>query len=92
MRSQGVVVLAPLLEQYPGLFQREENLTIEQLISELAIESFIVSILLRTSAFDEESLHNDPFKPFPQGYSDKLWTIVGLYGARLGMEIGWFPF
>ena len=57
-------MLTPLLDQYPGLFHRAENLAIEQLISELAVEAFIVSILPWASWFDEEGLHTDPLKPF----------------------------
>lgn len=65
MRPHRIVVLAPLFDQCPGLFQRAEYLAIEQLVSELAIEAFIVSILPRTSWFDEEGLYADPLKPFP---------------------------
>ena len=69
-------MLAPVFDQRPGLFHRAENLPVEQLVSELAVEAFIVSILPRTSWFDKERLHADLFKPFPQGHGDKLWTIA----------------
>ena len=65
MRPHGIVVLAPLFDQCLRLFQRAENFTIEQLISELAIEAFIVPVLPWASWFDEERLHADPFKPSP---------------------------
>lgn len=82
MRPHGIVVLTPLFDEYPGLFQRAEYLAIEQLVSELAVEAFIVSILPWASWFDEEGLHADPLKPFAQGQSDKLRTIVGSNVSR----------
>ena len=69
-------MLTPLFDQYPGLLQRAENLPVEQLVPELAIEAFIVSILPWAAWFDKERLHADPLKPFPQGHGDKLWTIA----------------
>jgi len=69
-------MLAPVFDQRPGLFHRAENLPVEQLVSELTVEAFIVSILPRTSWFDKECLQPNPLKPFSQGHGDKLWTIV----------------
>ena len=77
MRPHRIIVLAPLFDEYSGLFQRAENLRVEQLVSELAVKAFIVSILPWASRFGEEHLHADPLKPFAQGRRDKLWAILG---------------
>ena len=63
MRPYRIVMLTPLFDPYPSLFHRAENFPIEQLVSELAVEAFIVPVLLRTAGFDEEGLHADPLKP-----------------------------
>ena len=78
-------MLTPLLDQCLGLFHRAENLPVEQLVSELAVEAFIVPVLPWATWLDKEGLHADPFKPFAKGYCDKLWTIVGSDIARHAM-------
>ena len=76
MRPHRIVVLTPLFDQRLRLFQRAEYLSIEQLVSEFAVEAFIVSILPGTARFDEECLHTDPLKPFAKDYCDKLRAIA----------------
>ena len=54
MRPDSVVLSAPVLDQNLSLFERAEDLNIEQTISELAVEAFTVSILPRAAGFDEQ--------------------------------------
>jgi hypothetical protein len=37
----GVVVVAPLLDQHPGRVQRVEDLSIEQLVPEFSVETLV---------------------------------------------------
>lgn len=55
-------MLTPLLDQCPGLFHRAENLTVKQLISELAVEAFIVPV---RPAIDPRSIAS---RSHPMGY------------------------
>jgi hypothetical protein len=45
--SDGVVVFSPTFDQYLGLLQAVEDLSIEQLVPELPVEALIVSVLPR---------------------------------------------
>ena len=63
MRTHRTLVLAPLLDQYPGLFQRAENFTIERLVPDFAVEAFIASVLPWATWLDEQRLHTDPGPP-----------------------------
>ena len=52
VRPDGVVVDAPLLDDHLCFSQRVEDLSVQQLIAQLAVEGFAVAILPR----DEEML------------------------------------
>ncbi len=45
MRPDGIVMVSPALNENLGFAERGEDLTVKQLISELAIKALIVSIL-----------------------------------------------
>jgi hypothetical protein len=47
VRALGVVGDAPALDQHAGLGQGMEDLAIEQLVAQLAVEAFVVAILPR---------------------------------------------
>ena len=47
VRSHGVVMPSPLFDQHRCLPQRVEDLAIQQLVPEFAVEAFIVSVLPR---------------------------------------------
>ena len=40
-----IVVAPPLLDQHFGLLQRVEDLAVEQLVPELAVEALVVAVL-----------------------------------------------
>ena len=56
---EGIVLLPPPFDNHLGLFKSIENLPVENLISELSIERFVVSILPRAARLDEQSLDCD---------------------------------
>ena len=45
MGSEGVVMLAPSLDQHFGFPQRVEDLHVEELVSELRVEALVVAVL-----------------------------------------------
>jgi hypothetical protein len=53
----------PALDQHLRLAKRGEDFHIQQLVAQLGIEAFIVSILPRTARLDIERLHPDPAEP-----------------------------
>ena len=50
-----VVVMAPALDENLGFEEGVEDLAIEKLIAQFAVEAFIVAILPRASGLDKES-------------------------------------
>ena len=65
-------MLPPTLDEHLGFEQRVEQLAVEQLIAELAVEGFDVAIFPMTSWFDEQCL-----------YFDALKSIANLVGGEL---------
>ena len=54
--SDRIVVVAPLTDDDLGFFQAVEDLTVQQLVTQLAVEAFAVAVLLRTTRFNVERL------------------------------------
>ncbi len=69
-------MVAPALDQYFGLLQRVEDLRIQQLVPELAVEAFVVSVLPRAAGLDVERLHPDPPQPVTYGDDRELGSVV----------------
>ena len=63
MRSNGIVMLPPALDQHLRLAKRGEDFHIEQFVAQLGIEALIVSVLPRTARLDIECSHADPAEP-----------------------------
>ena len=82
MRSDGVVVFAPALDQHFGLAQRHEYLTIQKLVSELRVQALAIAILPWASRFYVERLDADPAEPLPHIDRDKFWAIAHQELAR----------
>ena len=76
MRPDGVVVLAPMLDQHLGLLEGVEDLTVEQLIPKLPVEALVVAVLPGAPWLDIEGLHIDPSEPFPNSFGGELRAIV----------------
>ena len=60
MRHESVVLLPSPFNKHLGLFEGIENLPIENVISQLSIEGFVVSILPGAARLDKEGLNPDP--------------------------------
>ena len=76
MGSPGVVVDAPFLDDLLGFLKAVEDLAIEQLVSQLAIEGFAISVLPRRSGLDVKALAAQSRQPLPQHLRNHLRTIV----------------
>ena len=75
--SDRVVVMPPLLDEHLGLLQGIEDLSIEQLVAELAVEALVVSVLPGAAGLDIEGLDADPAEPGPYRIGSELSPIVG---------------
>src|SRR5271169_6707323 len=75
--SDGVVVDAPALCQHSDLFHRVEDLSIEELISELGVEALAVAVLPGRAGFDIQRLCSCVCQPLSQILGDELRAIVG---------------
>jgi len=58
LRSRRVVFLAPLFDEYLSFLEGVEDLSIQQFVSELPIETFTVSVLPGTAGFDVQGLYS----------------------------------
>ena len=56
--------------------QRVEDLTVEELVSELAVEALVVAVLPRTAGFDEERLPTDSGQPSWYELGRELRAVV----------------
>ena len=74
--SFGVVVFPPLFDQGVWCSQAVEHLAVQELIPELRIEAFAISVLPWTALFDVRRLCADGLDPILDGLSNKIWSIV----------------
>ena len=59
MKSLGVVVYWPLFDDDGCLFEAVEDLSVEVLVPEFAIEGLVIAVLPGTAGFDEQGLNTD---------------------------------
>ena len=76
MRSNGVVVLPPLLDHDLCLVQAVEDFSVEQLVAQLPVERFAVAVLPGAAGGDVGSLGADRGDPVAQGDGDELRAVV----------------
>ena len=74
-----VVVPSPLLNDDPGFIEAVEDLSVEQFISEPAVEALTVSVLSRAAWFDISRLRSNSCNPLSYGLSDELRAVVRPY-------------
>ena len=67
MGSDGIVLAPPLLDQHGRLRQRVEDLPVQQLVPELAVEALVVAVLPRAARLDKERLLGDAALPAGMG-------------------------
>ena len=76
MRPDGVVVIAPSLDQHLRLRQIIEDFPIQQPFLELAVEALVVAVLPRRAALDVVRLHADTRQPVPHLLCGELAAII----------------
>src|SRR5690606_10647540 len=76
VRAERVVVVSPATDQDFSFAHGVEDLPVEHLVAQLAIEALVVAVLPWRAGLDVERLHADPAKPFPHNIGGKLRAIV----------------
>ena len=74
--SDGIVQPPPLLDEYSGLGQCVEDLPVQELISQLAVEALVVAVLPRTARLDEQRLDAAPGQPASNELRRELRPVV----------------
>ena len=60
MRSDGVVVLAPLLDDDTCLLEAVEDFSVEALVAQLSVEGLAIAVLPRAAGLVAPSFANQP--------------------------------
>ena len=76
MGSDGIVQPPPLLDEYNCLGQCVEDLAVQELVPQLAVEAFVVAVLPGTAWLDEQRLNANPGQPPPHELGRELWPVV----------------
>ena len=76
MRTQGVEVNAPLLNEHPRFAQAVEQLPIEPLIPKLAVKALAIPVLPWAAWCDVGGVSSQALEPIPQDGGHKLFSIV----------------
>ncbi len=77
MWSHRIIVPSPAFDEHLRLFECVENLPIEQLVPQLAIERFNVTILPRAARFNIQRSHVQLAQPFAHILRRELRTVIG---------------
>ena len=86
VRSDLVVVAAPLGEDVAGLSQRREPVLVEALVPELAVEALDVAVLHGSARLDQQVLDAVLLRPCDEGPAGELRTVVGAHRPRVAAE------
>jgi len=76
MRSHRVVVLTPAFDNDLRLGQRVEDLPVQQLVAQLAVEALAIAVLPGTTGIDERRFRAHHSNPLPYGPDDEFRAIV----------------
>ena len=76
VRSDGVVMPAPSLDDDPGFGAIAEPLDAQAFITEFAIEGFIGTVLPRLAGVDDGRVDAIIGKPFQDGVAHELWPAI----------------
>ncbi len=91
MGSNGIVQPPPLFDEDDSLGQCVEDLSVQELVSQLSVEAFVVTVFPRTSWRDVERLHTEPAQPPAHELRRELRPIVRAKMLRrtvMGEEFG----
>jgi hypothetical protein len=83
VRSDLIVFLSPLGNQYLGFGQRREDLPVEQFVPQFAVERLDIAILPGAARFDEEGFDTQSGQPFAYLPGGELRTVIGANVLRL---------
>ena len=88
MRPDVVVVVAPLFDDDLCFFQRVEQLAVQQLVAQPAVEALVVAVFPRAAGFDKCSPDAQLVQPVPEHLRRELAAIVGtdVVGNAFGNE------
>jgi len=70
VRPFGVVEAPPVFDQHLGFPQRVEDLAVQALVPQLAVEALIVAVFPRGPRGDEQGSDPQPVEPGPDGERD----------------------
>ena len=76
MRPHRIVVPPPLFDEDLGFLERREDLAVQQLVSQLAVERLVVTILPRAARLDEQRLSPKPTQPLTDHLCRKFRAVV----------------
>ena len=76
MGSDGIVQPPPLLDEYRCLGQCVEDLSVQELVPQLAVEALVVAVLPWTARLDEQRLHTESGQPPSDQFRSELRPIV----------------
>ena len=71
-----VVVESPAVDHPTGLLPTQEQLPVQQLVTQLAVERFDVAVLPWAALGDEQRLHIGTLQPTTNRLGHELWTVV----------------
>jgi hypothetical protein len=77
MGPDGVVVMAPLLNEDLGFLQAVEDFAVEQFVPQFAVEAFAIAVLPGAARLDVERLGADTCQPAPHYLGGHPRTVVG---------------
>jgi len=77
MRSLGVVVHSPLLDDDLRFTQAVEDFLVETFVAELSVEAFAVAVFPWATGFDVERLRSDVAELFAHDLGGHLRPIIG---------------
>ena len=69
--------MTPLLDEDLGLLEAVEDLAVEQLVPQLAVEAFAIAILPGAAWLDVERLGTHTRQPAAHDLGGHLWPVVG---------------
>ena len=78
MRPFGVVKASPLFDQHLGFTQCVEDLAVQALVPELAVEALVVAVLPGRAWGDEQGANVQPVEPGPDRQCKQLGAIGGV--------------
>jgi len=76
MRTDGIIVLAPVVEFGLGVGDRMKQMFVETFIAKPSLERFNVRIIGRRSRPDEVEMDMVFGGPLGEGVTNKLWAII----------------